>query len=132
VLLAEGVSTEEPLAHLRLRPRAPEPPMPPGLDPSERKAWLLAWHSTPEGRQHRRDFSEKTFTIDSQGRFRLDDLAPGFYKLVALFFRNMPTGRDATADVVGAAARDFELPSGDGEFDLGQLPLFPPGDARPR
>jgi hypothetical protein len=131
LLPAEGVSTEEPLAHLRLRPRATEPPMPPGLNPSEREAWLLAWHNTPEGRQHRRNFSEKTFTIDSQGRFRLDDLAPGFYKLVAIFFRNMPTGRDATADVVGAAARDFELPAGDGEFDLGQLPVFPPSDARP-
>jgi hypothetical protein len=130
LLLPEGVSTEEPLAHLRLRTRLPAPPVPSGLSETERKAWLINWRTTPEGRKHRDDSFEVLFRIDSQGRFRIDDLPFGAYRLLAIFYRSMPGQQDAKPDIVGLVGKDFDLPEGEGEFDLGVLALARPNDAR--
>jgi hypothetical protein len=131
LLPAEKVALEEPLAHLRLRRILPDPPsMPTGLDGAKRKEWFLAYRQTPEGSQRHAESFERTFKIDAQGRFRIDDLAHGSYKLVAIFFRSMPRESNVKPNVAGLAAKDFELVTGEGEFDLGIVPVMPPGDVR--
>ena len=131
LLPAEKVATEEPLAHLKLRRNLPDPPsMPRGLDDARRREWFRAYRETPEGRQRRAESFERTFKIDLQGRFRIDDLEHGSYKMVAIFFRSMPRYANAQPNVAGVAAKDFELVAGEGEFDLGTLPVVPPGDVR--
>jgi hypothetical protein len=129
VLPAEKVSTEEPLAHLRLRRKVPDPPsLPAGLDDAGRKEWFRAIRETPAGQERRAESFEKTFKIDHQGRFRIDDLAHGQYKIIAVFFRSMPREPNAQPNIAGLAAKDFELVAGTGDFDLGTLPVLPPGD----
>ena len=131
LLPAEKVALEEPLAHLRLRRILPDPPsMPTGLDGAKRKEWFLTYRETPEGKQRRAESFERTFKIDAQGRFRIDDLEQGSYKMVAIFFRSMPREANVQPDVAGLAAKDFELVAGEGEFDLGTLPVMPPGGVR--
>jgi len=131
LLPAEKVATEEPLAHLRLRRILPDPPsMPAGLDEAKRREWFLAHRETPEGRQRRAGSFERTFTIDPQGRFRIDDLEHGWYRMVAIFFRSLPREANAQPTVAGLATKDFQLIAGEGEFDLGTLPLAPPDSIR--
>ena len=130
LLPPEGVSTEEPLVHLKLRTRLPDPPIPPGLNEAERNAWLLAWRSSPEGRNHQVNFSEISFETDFQGHFNIHDVAPGLYRLLAIFFRSLPKDQNSKPDIAGLVTKDFELPTGDGEFDLGPLPMTSPNDLR--
>jgi hypothetical protein len=131
LLPSEKVATEAPLAHLRLRPMIPDPPsMPTGLDDAARREWFRAYRETPEGQQRRRESFEKTFKIDLQGRFRVDDLVHGQYKITAVFFRSIPNEAGVQPDIAGFAVKDFKLVAGEGEFDVGILPVMPPGDTR--
>jgi hypothetical protein len=130
LLPAETVSIEEPLAHLRLRRKLPDLPMPEGLDDTGRRAWFREYSETPEGQQRLAESFERTFELDRQGRFRIDDLEHGRYKLMAIFFHTVPRQSNAQPDVAGTAAKDFELIAGTGNFDLGTLPVWRPGDIR--
>jgi hypothetical protein len=100
------------------------------VDEAKRREWFLAYRETPEGRQRRAESFERTFKIDLQGRFRIDDLEHGLYNMVAIFFRSTAREINAQPNVAGLAAKDFELVAGEGEFDLGTLPVLPPGDLR--
>jgi hypothetical protein len=98
-----GVAIEEPLAHLRLRRQRP---------------------ANTEGDWARRaEYSEMTFGIDFDGKFRIPDVLPGIYKLTALFFRSPPS-RENRPEVAGLVSKDFELRAGEGAFDLGVLPVI--------
>ncbi len=105
LLPAQGISVDEPLAHLRLR--------------RQRTANAeIDW-------SRRADYAEIVFQVDLDGRFRIPDLLPGSYRLTALFFRSVPTA-GARPEVAGVASKTFDLPDGEGEFDLGSLPILPP------
>jgi hypothetical protein len=60
----------------------------------------------------------------------VDDLVHGQYKITAVFFRSMPNEAGVQPDIAGFAVKDFKLVAGEGEFDVGILPVMPPGDAR--
>lgn len=131
LLPEEKVAIEEPLAHLKLRRNIPDPPsMPTGLDDTGRREWFRVYRQTPEGQQRYAESFEKTFTIDHQGRFRIDDLPYGQYKILAIFFRSMPSEPGAQPDIACFAVKDFELIAGSGDFDLGNLPVAPPSGER--
>ncbi|MCE0521350.1 MAG: hypothetical protein LV480_00375 [Methylacidiphilales bacterium] len=105
LLPSEGIPIEEPLVHLRLRRQRP-------VDAS------VDWSA-------RAEYSEVTFQIDFDGRFSIPDLLPGPYKLTALFFRSLPS-RESKPDIIGLVSKDFDLPHGESEFDLGALSITPP------
>jgi hypothetical protein len=109
LLPPEGISIEEPLAQLHLR----------RLSPPE-----VANFKRHDG------FSQVSFKIDFEGKFRIHDVLPDFFKLSAIFFRTLPQGQNSKPDIAGLVVKDFELPLGDGEFDLGSLPLAPSTDIR--
>ena len=131
ILLPTGpILTEEPFAHLGLTKRQPPPPVPPNLNSEESKIWMQNWFATPEGKAFRAESFHTSFEIDSKGKFRIHDIVPGSYRLNANFFRSLPRQQNAQADFIGKVLKDFDLPEGEGEFDLGVLPLTPPGDIR--
>jgi hypothetical protein len=103
--------------------------MPAGLDLAGRQEWFRGFRETPEGRAQRRESWERTFRIDFQGRFRIDDLELGRYKIVAIFFRTLPREAGAQPEVAGLMVKDFELEGGAGEFEVGELPVMP-GEVR--
>jgi hypothetical protein len=122
LLPPEGISTEEPLANCRLRTVSPEPQL--GLNEQQLKAWAAAFRSMPEkGR-----ISEVSFELDFQGRFRIADIAPGSYRLQVIFFKSMHTEPNSRPDIAGLAHKDFELPVGEEDFDLGAIPVLPPNE----
>jgi hypothetical protein len=125
--LPPGVAREEPLAHLRLRTRLPRPEVPSGLTDAEQMAWPENWRTTPEGQIFKAESFEAPFQIDAQGRFRIDDLKPGPYTIVAVFFRTLPKYANARPDVAGVAAKEFNLVEGESALDLGVLEVKPPG-----
>jgi hypothetical protein len=110
-----------------LRTRLPRPEVPPGLTDAEQMAWLENWRATPEGQIFKAESFEAPFQIDAQGRFRIDDLKPGPYTIVAVFFRSLPKYANARPDVAGFAAKEFELVEGERALDLGVLEVKPPG-----
>jgi hypothetical protein len=130
ILPAEGIAAQEPLAQLRLRAIVPQPEIPGALDRQQQGEWWRAWQTTPEGRAHRAASLDLPFEIDHEGKFRIDDLAPGRYNLSALFFRSMPSAPNARPDVIGLAVVEFELAAGEAPLDLGRLDIQPPGDIR--
>jgi hypothetical protein len=122
ISLPPGASTDYPLARLSLRPVLSDPPYPPNLAQDQRQIWIQTWITTPEGKAYRAKATEIPFTVDGGGNFRIDDVSPGSYRLVAIFFRSLPTGPQAQADVLGAVHRKFELTTATGDCDLGILP----------
>jgi hypothetical protein len=114
--LSPGLAREEPLAHLRLRTRWPRPEVPPGLTDAEQRTWFENWRQTPEGRALEEASFETMFLIDGQGKFRIDDLKPGPYMIVAIFFRSLPKSPNSQPDVAGIAAKEFELVEGKGPW----------------
>ena len=123
ISLPPGASTDYPLAMLSLRPIIPDPPYPSNLAQDQRRAWIRNWITTPEGKAYQAKTSEIPFTVDGGGNFRIDDVSPGSYQLVAIFLRSLPTGPQAKADVLGAVQRRFELTNATGDYDLGDLPV---------
>ncbi|HEY0256452.1 MAG TPA: carboxypeptidase regulatory-like domain-containing protein [Candidatus Methylacidiphilales bacterium] len=107
LLPSEGIPIEEPLAHLRLRRQRPA--------------------NVPVDWGRRAEYSETTFQIDLEGRFCIPDVLPGLYKLTAIFFRSLPS-RESRPDIAGLVGKDFELPQGEGEYDLGPLPILSPNN----
>jgi hypothetical protein len=118
-----GASSDSPLTILRLRPVVPDPPFPPNLTQDQRRAWIQTWRKTPEGQAYGAKAMEIPFTLDAGGSFRIDDVSPGSYQLIAVFLRSLPTGPQAKADVLGAVQRMFELTTATGDCDLGTLPV---------
>ena len=96
---------------------------PPNLTPDQRRAWVQNWITTPAGKAYQSKPGEIPFTLDAGGNFRIDDVSPGNYQLIAVFLRSLPTGPQAKADVLGAVDRKFELTSTTGDYDLGTLPV---------
>jgi hypothetical protein len=123
ISLPPGASTDYPLAMLSLRPVLPDPPYPPNLSQDQRQMWVQSWMRTPEGKAYQAKASEIPFTVDGGGNFRIDDVSPGSYRLVAIFLRSLPTGPQAKADVLGVVQRKFELTIAAGDYDLGNLPV---------
>ena len=124
IVLPEGISTEEPLAKLRLSQLLPGSQEPLGLSSYERRIeGGGAWRKAPEGISPRAPNGELRGTLDFQGRFRIDDLVPGRYKLHATFYRSLPPGHHAGTDIAGTVTKEFELPAGEEPFDLGALML---------
>ncbi len=113
----------EPLTILRLRPVVLDPPYPPNLTQDQRRAWIQTWSKTPEGQAYGAKTAEIPFTLDDGGNFRIDDVAPGSYQLIAVFLRSLPTGPQAKAEVLGAVQRKFELSNATGDCNLGTLPV---------
>jgi hypothetical protein len=120
----EGLPTSRQLAHLRVRPRLA---MPAGLDEEKRRQWLSVWGTAPEGANSRPEIRERPFEIDSQGRFRIDELNFGHYRLIGIFHRTQVKPGDTEGELAGLVRHDFELVSGEGDLDLGTLPLQPGG-----
>jgi ankyrin repeat protein/beta-lactamase regulating signal transducer with metallopeptidase domain len=123
IAMPPGASADSPLTILRLRPVVPDPPYPPNLTQDERRAWVQNWITTPEGKTYQAKAGEIPFTLDAGGNFRIDDVSPGSYQLIAVFLRSLPTGPQAKADVLGAVQRKFELSNAAGDCDLGILPV---------
>jgi hypothetical protein len=123
IAMPPGASGDSPLTILRLRPVVPDPPFPPNLTQDQRRAWIQTWRKTPEGQAFGAKATEIPFTLDAGGNFRIDDVSPGSYQLIAVFLRSLPTGPQAKADVLGAVQRKFELTTTTGDCDLGTLPV---------
>jgi beta-lactamase regulating signal transducer with metallopeptidase domain len=123
IAMPPGASADSPLTILRLRPVVPDPPYPPNLTQDQRRVWVQTWRQTPEGKAYGNKATEIPFTIDASGSFRINDVSPGNYQLIAIFLRSLPTGPQAKADVLGAVQRKFELGRTMGDFDLGTLPV---------
>jgi hypothetical protein len=66
-------------------------------------------------------FFEVPFEIDLAGKFRVDDLDPGHYEVRCTFYRAAHSREKS--DIAGVAREGFELPPGDGPFDLGVIPV---------
>jgi hypothetical protein len=123
IAMPPGASADSPLTILRLRPVVADPPYPPNLTQDQCRSWLQTWRQTPEGKAYGTKATEIPFTLDASGSFRIDDVSPGNYQLIAVFLRSLPTGPQAKADVLGAVQRKFELANTMGDFDLGILPI---------
>ncbi len=123
IALPPGASTDYPLAILSLRPVVPKPPYPPNLTQDQRRAWVQTWRKTPEGQAYEVKATEIPFALDAGGNFRIDDVSPGSYQLVAIFLRSLPTGPQAKADVLGVVQRKFELTNATGDHEFGTLPV---------
>ncbi len=123
----EGLPTSRQLAHLRVRPRLPESAMPAGLDEEKRRQWLSVWGTAPEGANPRPETRERPFEIDGRGRFRIDELNFGHYRLIGIFHRTQLKPGDTEGELAGLVKHDFELLPGEGALDLGTLPLQPGG-----
>jgi hypothetical protein len=123
ISLPPGASTDYPLAILSLRPVVPDPPFPPNLAQDQRRAWIRNWITTPEGKAYQAKSAEIPFSMDGGGNFRIDDVSPGSYQLVAIFLRSLPTDPQAKADVLGVVQRKFELTNEARDCDLGTLPI---------
>jgi ankyrin repeat protein len=123
IAMPPGAFADSPLTILRLRPVVPDPPYPPNLTQDQRRAWVQTWRKTPEGQAFGAKATEIPFTLDGGGNFRIDDVSPGSYQLIAVFLRSLPTGSQAKADVLGAVQRKFELTTVAGDCDLGTLPV---------
>jgi hypothetical protein len=123
ISLPPGASTDYPLAMFSLRPVLPDPPYPSNLAQDQRRVWIRNWITTPVGKAYQAKASEIPFTVDGGGNFRIDDVSPGSYQLVAIFLRSLPTGPQAKADVLGVVQRKFELTIATGDYDLGNLPV---------
>jgi hypothetical protein len=123
ISMPPGVSADSQLTILRLRPVVPDPPYPANLTQDQRRAWAQNWMTTPGGKAYQAKAGEIPFTLDSSGHFRIDDVSPGSYQLIAVFLRSLPSGPQAKADVLGAVQRKFELTNTTGDFDLGALPV---------
>ncbi len=123
----EGLPTSRQLAHLRVRPRLPESAMPPGFDEEKRQRWLAMWGTAPEGANPQPEIRERPFEIDAAGRFRIDGLNFGHYRLIGIFHRSRVKPGDTEGDLAGLLKHDFELVSGEDDLDLGTLALQPGG-----
>ena len=123
ISLPAGASTDYPFAMLSLRPVLPDPPYPSNLAQDQRQMWIKSWVTTPEGKAYQANASEVPFTVDASGNFRIDDVSPGSYRLVAIFLRSLPTGPQAKADVLGFVQRKFDLTNTTVDYDLGTLPV---------
>jgi hypothetical protein len=123
IAMPRGASTDYPLAILGLRPVLPDPPYPSNLAPDQRQRWIQTWITTREGKAYQAKSAEIPFTLDGGGNFRIDDVSPGSYRLVAIFLRSLPTGSHAKADVLGVLQREFELTNAAGDYDLGTFPV---------
>jgi len=125
ISMPPGASADSPLTILRLRPVVPDPPYPPNFtkDKDQRRAWVQKWITTPEGKAYEARAGEIPFTLDARGNFRIDDVSPGSYQLIAVFLRSLPSGPEAKADVLGAVQRKFEFTNATADYDLGTLPV---------
>jgi hypothetical protein len=124
--LPEGLPTQEPLVNTHLRRRSPRPTLPKGLSPEEQRAAFEAWRATPEGRAAAADHFDISFVIAPDGSFRIDDIVPGPCQLMALFLRSFPVPPGGKMEFAGFVAHEFDLPEGEGDFDLGSLPFRGP------
>ncbi|WP_425397339.1 carboxypeptidase-like regulatory domain-containing protein [Aeoliella sp.] len=108
-------------------PPRPTPPADVRNNAAKNDAWWAEWRQSPEGiawqaarqsyEQARKSTPSFTVTVGDEGRFRIDDVPAGVYKLSARFRERGPGGiRDYR----------FEVPKTEGgnePFDLGELQL---------
>ena len=97
-------------------------------DHEKRSAYRRQWYLSAEGKAQRRAGRRYRFAIGSDGRFRVDDVLPGSYKLT-IHVANTPGFQSAAAGgvrVQGILKRDVEvkpIPGGrsDEPLDLGSI-----------
>jgi RNA polymerase sigma factor (sigma-70 family) len=111
----------------------PQMPQPDGFmnwDQEKRYAYSKQWHHSSEGKAARRASRSYQFLISSDGRFRIDDVSQGPYKLTIRV--GNPTGLVGGAAggvrIQGSLERDVEVkPIADGHseeaLDLGSLEM---------
>jgi hypothetical protein len=120
-----GFPTQLPGANLTLRTALPEPKLDADLSQEEmlkhHQAWFKSWSQTPEGKALLAKSVTIDFNIDPAGHFRIDDVPLGKYRLVAFFTNRNISGAGGAHEPLGAGAKEFELPAGKGDFDLGTI-----------
>ena len=107
--------------------KLPEIVAPKGLSDEEKAAWSKAWSESSEGRARRLAARNYAVTVESDGRFRIDDVPAGTYDLTISVQGPLPDNGKGY-DVLGTLRQTFivpEMPGGrsDETLDLGTLEL---------
>jgi RNA polymerase sigma factor (sigma-70 family) len=112
----------------------PRPPEFAAWDVERKKSYVQREYLSPEGKAARRERWFADFSVGPEGRFRLDDVVPGRYRLT-VEFTDLPPGMVSTKptapgqnDLRGVLTREIEIgpiPGGrsDEPLDLGTLPM---------
>ena len=120
--------------------RSPEPSQPKDWDQmtaQQRQAYVQAWLKSPEGQkavQATAGARHKSFSLRSDGSFRIDNVEPGDYRLGADFLDQGPDGNSPWT-LAGRVLTSVVVPDGplDVPVDIGTLqaaPVPPPSTQR--
>jgi hypothetical protein len=95
---------------------------PESQSPEEDNAWYEKWSATPEGRKNLQQQRHYDFVIGKDGRFQVEAMAPGTYRLTVLFLR--PGEQFGRA--VARASHNFTIgPKTGARLVLEDLPVQP-------
>jgi RNA polymerase sigma factor (sigma-70 family) len=111
----------------------------PKMTKQQRDDWQKAWNQTPAGREYRRLRWSESFTINPDGTFRIEDLAPGTYNVSFRIFRNengfgedlVQCGKEFTVPPLPAGVERSDEPLDLGTIDVKLVPRTRVGKPAP-
>lgn len=108
------------------RPLVPFPKDITDKSPQQRKAWEKQWLESEAGKMAVRGARNVTFTVEADGTFHADNVAPGVYKLL-IELNEADAKPDKWGEQVAWLAQEVTVPeqgnSPDGPIDLGRFTL---------